>query len=230
MCGRYELNITPGRMEKLFNLGHPPGDIPARYNVAPSQVLPIVRLDRAGERELATMKWGLIPFWAKAPKIAYKTINARAETVATSPALRDAFKSKHCLVPVSGFYEWKKVGVGKQPYHIDMQDGEPFAFAALWSWWKPPEGDAVDTYTIIMTEPNELCANLHDRMPVILAAEDCERWLDVAAPDPQELLRPYPADEMRTYPVSTRVNSPKNDDDTLIQTVPELAVEPPAPS
>jgi len=207
-------------MEKLFQLKHSPEPIAKRYNIAPSQLLPVCRLDKAGEREMATMRWGLIPFWAKDSKIAYKTINARAETVATSPAFRDAFKQRRCLVPATGFYEWQKRPGGKQPFHIGMQDGQPFAFAGLWSSWRSPEGDAVETYTIITAQPNKLTATVHDRMPVILDPADYARWLDAAQPDAAELLKPYPADEMRAYPVSTRVNKPANDDASLLEASP----------
>jgi putative SOS response-associated peptidase YedK len=217
MCGRYELNITPGRIETLFQLKHSPEAIAARYNIAPSQVLPVCRLDKGGGRELASMKWGLIPFWAKDPKIAYKTINARAETVDTSPAFRDAFKSHRCLIPATGFYEWQMRPGAKQPFHIGMQDGEPFAFAGLWSYWKPPEGDPLLTYTIITTHPNELCAKIHDRMPVILDAADYTGWLNDTPDRAQSLLRPYPADEMKAHMVSTRVGNVKNDDADLTE-------------
>jgi putative SOS response-associated peptidase YedK len=149
----------------------------------------------------------------------------RAETVATAPAFRDAFKRHRCLVPADGFYEWKKVGAGKQPYHIGMVDDAPFAFAGLWSRWKSPQEEWVDTFTIVTTAANELTAQIHDRMPVILAPEDYAHWLNVEAPGAGEFLKPYPADEMRAYPVSTRVNKPANDDAGLIREVgpPEIA-------
>ena len=218
MCGRYELHTHPAAMALAFGLPIFP-DLPPRYNVAPSQTLPVVRVDGGGKRELAMMKWGLIPHWAKDKAIAYKTINARAETVATAPAFRDAFKRHRCLIPATGFYEWKKVGAGKQPYRISMIDDAPFAFASLWSSWKNSGGEWTETYTIVTTTPNALTAKVHNRMPVILAAGDYARWLDVALPDATALLQPYPADEMKAYPVSTRVNAPKNDDATLIDRV-----------
>jgi putative SOS response-associated peptidase YedK len=143
----------------------------------------------------------------------------RAETVTTSPAFRDAFKQKRCLIPTTGFYEWQKRPNGKQPYRIVMQDGHPFAFAGLWSWWRPPEGEAIEAYTIITTEPNELCAKIHDRMPVILDAADYARWLDVAVPNAQDSLRPYPADEMKAHRVSTRVGDVKDDSADLTEPI-----------
>ena len=139
MCGRYELHTHPAAMALAFGIPIPP-DIESHYNIAPGQVQPVVRLAKDGTRELAAMRWGLMPHWAKDKSIGYKTINARAETVATAPAFRDAFKRHRCLVPATGFYEWKKVGAGKQPYHIGMIDGAPFAFPGLWSSWKSPEG------------------------------------------------------------------------------------------
>jgi putative SOS response-associated peptidase YedK len=218
MCGRYELHHNPDVMALMFELGMKPDWLP-RYNIAPSQQAPIVRVDKEGGRRASMVRWGLIPHWAKDKSIAYKTINARAETVATAPAFRDAFRKHRCLVPASGFYEWQVRAGGKQPYRIGMIDDAPFAFAGLWSRWNDPEGQTIDTYTIVTTEPNELTAKVHSRMPVILAREDYSRWLDVAAPDPAELLRPYPAEEMRAYPVSSRVGSPKNDDATLLERI-----------
>ncbi len=225
MCGRYELHTNPAALALAFGVPFPV-DLKARYNVAPSQDLPVVRLDREGNRELAAMRWGLIPHWAKDKSIGYKTINARAETVATAPAFRDSFRWRRCLVPATGFYEWKKVGGGKQPYHLGMIDDGPFAFAGLWSRWKPADAEPGATYTIVTTQPNELAAKIHNRMPVILAAEDYARWLDAEEPNAGERLKPYPADEMRAYPVSTGVNKPANDDAKLIDEVepPETAV------
>lgn len=225
MCGRYELHHNPDVMALMFELGMEPDWLP-RYNIAPSQQAPIVRVDRGGMRKASMTRWGLIPHWAKDKSIAYKTINARAETIATTPAYRDAFKKHRCLVPASGFYEWQVRGSGKQPYRIGMIDDAPFAFAGLWSRWNDPEGQTIDTYTIVTTEPNALTAKVHSRMPVILAREDYARWLDYEIPDAQALLRPYPADEMRAYPVSSRVGSPKNDAPELIEPINDPAGTP----
>src|SRR5665213_3618829 len=167
MCGRYELHAHPAAMALAFGIPIPP-DFEPHYNIAPSQVQPVIRLVKEGTRELAAMRWDLAPHWTKDKAIGYKTINARAETVATAPAFRDASKRHRCLIPATGFYEWKKVGSGKQPYHIGMIDGAPFAFAGLWSSWKNPEGEWQDTYTIITTTPNELAAKVHNRLPVTL--------------------------------------------------------------
>ena len=216
MCGRYELHTHPAALALALGLKYPP-EIQARYNIAPTQQVPIVRL-REGARELSQVRWGLVPFWAKDPAIGNKMINARAETVTSRPGFRDAYKNARCLIPASGFYEWAKMTDGtKQPVHIGMKDDGPFAFAGLWSRWGPKGGEKLETCTIITTEANELCQRVHDRMPVILAPENYERWLDIAHQDPADLLRPYPSDAMRAYPVSTRVNSPNNDDAQIIE-------------
>jgi len=191
MCGRYELHTQPAAMALAFGLKYPP-DITARYNIAPTQQVPIIRLNANGERELSQVKWGLVPFWAKDASIGSKMINARAETVTTAPAFRSAFKKTRCLSPASGFYEWQKRDDGtKQPMHIGMKHGEPFAFAGLWTTWGPKDGELV-TCTIITGEPNELAAAIHNRMPVILASDDYSHWLDIENPDAAALLRPRP--------------------------------------
>jgi len=224
MCGRFTARLTWQQLHDLYNITAPDIgprqnelDLKPRYNVAPSQKVPIVRLDKDGNRELAMLRWGLIPFWAKDDRIGYKTINARAETVATAPSFRAAFKKRRCLVPASGFYEWKKFEDGsKQPYLIQMRDGAPFSFAGLWERWDKAEAP-VETFTIITGEPNSLVAELHDRMPVILDPDDYEAWL--AAADtaiPQAMLQPFPAQLMTAFPVSKRVNSPKNDDPDIM--------------
>jgi putative SOS response-associated peptidase YedK len=190
-------------------------DIPLfepRYNVAPTQLVPAVRQED-GKRRLVTLRWGLIPSWAKDAKIGYRLINARADTVAAKPSFRSAFKRRRCLVPADGFYEWKRSGTLKQPFFIHRKDEEPFAFAGLWEGWENPEDDKeVQSCSLITTEANELMAPIHDRMPVILPVSAYDRWLDPDEPvnDLQSPLKPYPADEMAAYPISTYVNSPKN--------------------
>jgi putative SOS response-associated peptidase YedK len=216
MCGRYELHTSPAALALALSLRYPP-DIGARYNIAPTQQVPIVRLTQGGERELSQVRWGLVPFWAKDSSIGSKMINARAETVTSKPGFREAYKKARCLIPASGFYEWAKMTDGtKQPVRIAMADDAPFVFAGLWSRWGPKDAE-LETCTIITTEANELCQPVHDRMPVILAADDYARWLDTSSPDPADLLRPYASAAMRAYPISTRVNSPKNDDEALIE-------------
>ena len=225
MCGRFTARLTWQQLHDLYEITapdigprHGEPDPKPRYNVAPTDVMPLCRLNRSGRREIAMLRWGLIPYWATDPKIAYKTINARAETVATAPAFREAFKRRRCLVPASGFHEWKKLaGGGKQPYLIGMRDGSPFSFAGLWERWKKGE-TAIETFTIITGEPNSLVVDLHDRMPVILDPADYDAWLtggDQAAL--QKMLQPFPAQLMTAYPVSTKVNSVKNDTPDVIE-------------
>jgi putative SOS response-associated peptidase YedK len=197
-----------------FRVNALPDYVP-RYNVAPTQQVGVVRQIDPNQRQLAYMQWGLIPHWAKDPKIGSQMINARAETAAEKPAFRDAFRRRRCLVVADGFYEWKKTGgKTKQPYYIRMKDARPFGFAGLWERW-----GELETCTILTTSPNELCAPLHDRMPVILGTSDYGRWLDPSQTDAAELqplLAPYPADEMLAEPVSTRVNNVRNEDETCI--------------
>jgi putative SOS response-associated peptidase YedK len=218
MCGRYTHRHTWPEIVALYCLTQPavaPNDFSARYNIAPTQRALVVR-ERDGKRQAAMLRWGLIPFWAKDAKIAYKTINARGETVATAPSFRAAWKARRCLVPTSGFYEWTKTPDGKQPYLIGFKDGRLFSFGGLWENWKDPaSGETVESYTIITGEPNEVAGKIHNRMPVIVDPADFGRWLTAAEP-PADLLRPYPANDMTAYPMSMAVNSPKNDRPELI--------------
>jgi putative SOS response-associated peptidase YedK len=185
------------------------------YNVAPQSLQPVVRLDgETGERELALMRWGLIPFWSKNSKIAFSTINAKAETIKTSSAFREPIKRRRCLVPADWFYEWKKIDAkNKQPYAIALQDDSLFAFAGLWDRWNDrATGQTFETYTIITTDPNALVEPIHNRMPVILSPRDYSRWLEPGDPSqlPIDLLRPYPAEEMTAWKVSTAVGNVRN--------------------
>jgi len=223
MCGRYELHTLPAALALAFGVPFPPQMRP-RYNIAPMQDVPIIRRSPTGERELAQVRWGLVPRWAKDPAIGNRMINARSETLADKPSFRTALKKHRCLLPADGFYEWKQTPSGaKQPIHIGMKDGAPFAFAGLFERWLSPEGEVLDTCTIITTQSNALLAPLHDRMPVIVAPVAFDRWLDVANDDTAALFAPYPADAMTYYPVSTRVNSVRNDDAKLILRVDENA-------
>lgn len=190
-----------------------------RYNAAPTQRMPVVRVFD-GKRELVLLRWGLIPSWAKDPKIGNSLINARGETVHEKPAFRSAFKARRCLVPADGFYEWRKLSGGsKQPYRITMADSSPFAFAGLWERWDKGD-EPLETFTIITTTANVLVAPIHDRMPVILDPADYDAWLESQDTTiPMALLQPYPAKRMSAYPVSTRVNSPRNDDAAVIERV-----------
>jgi putative SOS response-associated peptidase YedK len=180
MCGRFTHRLTWEQVHGPYHLTDPRPpelDLKPRYNAAPTDLLPVCRLNRGGQREIAMLRWGLIPFWANDPKVGFKSINARAETEATAPAFRDAFKRHRCLVPASGFYEWRKLeGGGKQPYLIQMRDAAPFSFAGLWD--RLSKGPVpIESFAIVTGEPNSLVADLHDRMPVILDSADYETWL-----------------------------------------------------
>ena len=195
------------------------------YNVAPQSFQPVVRLSPdTGERELTIMRWGLVPFWSKDGKMAFNTINAKAETITTSPAYRGPMKRRRCLVPADWFYEWKKLDAKtKQPYAIAMKDRSLFAFAGLWDSWKDKTtGQTLETYTVITTDPNELTALIHTRMPVIIAPNDYERWMEPGEPShlPVDLLRPYLAEEMAAWPVNARVGNIRNNDPALVDPVP----------
>ena len=221
MCGRYNLIEDARALVDFFILDNSLEMLP-RYNIAPSQDIPVVRQDREG-RELSLLRWGLIPHWAKDHKIGYRMINARAETVAQKPSFRTAFRRRRCLIPATGFYEWKKVAGGKQPYNIRMKDGGLFAFAGLWERWKGGDGNLVESCTIIVTDANDLVRPVHERMPVILDPADYGTWLDPGLQEParlRPLLVPHPSAGMDLYPVSSRVGSPANDDSELVRPLP----------
>ncbi len=186
-------------------------EVPAHFNIAPSQMIPVARAGAQG-RELAFVKWGLIPSWAKDPAIGMKLINARAESVAEKPSFRSAFRRRRCLVPADAFYEWKAVDGRKQPYCIRMADQNLFGMGGLWEHWVNPAGETVETCTIITVGANELVGELHDRMPLIIQPGDYGAWLDTAIPDAHDLLKPFPSERMRYYAISTRVNNVRNDD------------------
>ncbi len=225
MCGRYSLTSPPEAIQRLFRLSGPVPNLEPRYNIAPTQEVPVVGLKKDGEaRGLAMLRWGLVPFWSDGPDSRYSMINARAETVRTKPAFRAAFKERRCLVPADGFYEWKAQGSGqpKQPFRIVRADGEPFAFAGLREHWEPKEGaegEPIRSFTIVVTDANALLKPLHDRMPVILAPEDHETWLKGDPDEAETLLRPFPAEALSAFAVSTRVNSPRNDDPGCVEPV-----------
>lgn len=219
MCGRFTLRITSAELAKFFELLREPQWKP-RYNIAPTQPVGVIRRSADG-RDCQLMHWGLIPSWAKDPKMGARMINARGETVATKPSFRAAFRRRRCLIPADGFYEWRKTGGRtKQPYHILMRDERPFAFAGLWERWTSEDGSELESCTIITTEPNDLLSELHDRMPVILAADDYDAWMNSENEETDELqglLRPFPADKMKFYAIDTTVNSPRNDSPACIE-------------
>ncbi len=221
MCGRYIQKGSAEKVAEWFDIE--PEDllvVAPSYNVAPQTSQPVVRLDRETDhRELVLMRWGFIPYWSKNAKIGYSTINAKSETVTTSPIFREAFRRRRCLVPASGFYEWQKISAKtKQPYAIALKTRPNFAFAGLWDrWTDKATGQPLETYTILTTDPNELTASVHDRMPVILAPKDYARWLAPADPAqlPVDLLRPYSADEMEIWKVRPEVGNVRNDSPEL---------------
>lgn len=224
MCGRYSLHTNPEVIALYFKLGILP-ELAPRYNITPSTPVLVVRQDREKGRIADLHRWGLIPGWARDPSIGNKLANARGETVAEKPSFRSAFKRGRCLIPASGFYEWKKIAGRKQPYYVHPRDAPLFAFAGLAERWNGPDGP-VHTCAIITTDANELMRGIHDRMPVILAPEDHDAWLDPANQETDRLkalLRPCPASFMAAHPVSTRVNTPRNDEPALLDPVESAA-------
>jgi putative SOS response-associated peptidase YedK len=221
MCGRFLNKLPAAETARIFRTRNPLPNYPARYNIAPTQPVLAVRYNaETRERSLDALRWGLVPHWAKDISFGARAINARAETVATTPAFRDAFKARRCLIPASGFYEWRKSGASKTPYAILPKDEPLFAFAGLWENWRDKSGgEWIRTCTIITGPANPLLAPIHERMPIILEPDAWGRWLGDEPATGETLLallRPYPAERMVTYPVSTRVNSVKNDDAGLI--------------
>jgi len=225
MCGRYRLTAKERYIAEHFNLDDEEVQWSPRYNIAPTQQVPVIRQDtREPRRHFSLMRWGLIPYFANDAGIGNRTINAMTETAAEKPAFRDAIKRHRCLVPADGFYEWKKLGTrDKQPYNIGLSDDGIFAFAGLWDRWRQPSGDWLESCTILTTSANAVTQDVHGRMPVILWPADYDLWLDPGIVDPRrvkELLKPF-CGAMRKYPVSARVSNPANDD-------PECAREAPA--
>lgn len=220
MCGRFTSYHSSSEIARAFDLTNVP-ELKPRYNIAPTQqVAGILRSDPESKREFKWLRWGLIPHWAKDKSIGNKLINARAETVAQKPSFRSAFRHSRCLIIASGFYEWQRQEKGKQPFLIQQTDNLPFVFAGLWSTWQSPEDETINTCTIITTEANEIMQPIHQRMPVILKSDDYEKWLDPTIQQPellQSLLQPYDSDKLKTYPVSTLVNNPRNDSPECIR-------------
>jgi len=214
MCGRFTLTVDPAELQESFGDYDFPKQFAPRFNIAPTQ--PVLAIPNDGTNRADFFIWGLIPMWAKDPSIGNRLINARGETLGEKPSFRGSYKYKRCLILADGFYEWKsQPGTkAKVPHFIHMKDRQPFAFAGLWDEWNSPDGSLIRSCTIVTIDPNELMAPIHNRMPVILPSDAYAQWLDSApqAPDQlQPLIKPYPADEMAAYPVSTLVNNPKND-------------------
>lgn len=221
MCGRFARRSTREVLAEWFgvDLEEAPPFSP-NYNVGPQSVQPVLRLGRdSGKPEFGLLRWGLVPFWSKDAKIGYTTINARAEEAATKPAFREALRKRRCLIPADAFYEWdRKDEKNKKAYAIGLKSGEPWALAGLWECWRPQEGEPLETFTILTTDANEVVEPVHNRMPVIVARKDYDRWLQPAAPErlPLDLLRPYPADQMVAWRVSNRVGNVKNNEPELL--------------
>jgi len=216
MCGRYAIfGPTSRKNREALEFLDRQLDFASTYNAAPTQQLPVYRVTTRRGRELLPLRWGLVPYWAKNAAIGAKMINARGDTLAEKPAFREAFSRRHCLVPMSGFYEWRRVGAGKVPYYLHLLNAELFGVAGLYEFWPGKDGAAsIESFTIVTTEANELVGELHDRMPAILHEADYEAWLnprDRSQAELEALLAPYPAEEMRAHPVSPRVNNAKND-------------------
>ena len=224
MCGRITQKSPPGALALKMVLGTPEDPrvsaAEARYNGAPSQELLVIRRHpHTGEDRFDYLRWGLIPYWIKEANPKLKPINATAERVATAPMFRAAYAKRRCIVPVDNFFEWKAIKgkTAKQPYAIGMRSGEPFAIAGIWESWKHPlTGEIARTFCVITTTANELVAEIHERMPVILAPTAYSRWLANIEPDPRDLLAPFPSALLRMWPISTRVNTPANDDAELL--------------
>lgn len=217
MCGRYA--IASSRLRRIENaLGIELPEVPPHYNIAPTQMVPVVRTTEAGGYVLVNMRWGLIPAWSKEPRSSYATFNARAETVAEKPAFRAAYRARRCLVPASGFYEWREEQGRKQPWYFSAADGQELAFAGLWEEWHGPDAPPLLSCTVIVGTANTLVAPIHDRMVVILGPEDYATWLDPkqARSSIDHLLRPCPADWLRSWRVSRAVNKAGSEGAELI--------------
>ena len=219
MCGRFSLHTPESQIREAFNLEQiEPLGLNPRFNIAPSQDIPIVRDTDTGP-EMTLARWGLVPSWSKESKSKYSTINARIESVADKPTYRTPFKRRRCLIPADGFYEWQQVAGNKVPHHIRMKDGKVFAFAGLWDHWEG-EGKTLDSCTIIVMPSNEVMRPIHERMPAIIAPAHYDLWLDSRITDKQEIMQyltSAPSSQLTAYPVSTWVNSPKNNDERCIQ-------------
>jgi putative SOS response-associated peptidase YedK len=217
MCGRYRLSRGKQVIEEHFDAVSGEEDWSPRYNIAPTQAIPVIRQNPTEPiRVFSMMRWGLIPHWAKDPSIATSTFNAKSETAASKPAFRDPLRFRRCLIPADGFYEWQRTGTAKQAYCFEMNDGKLFAFAGLWDGWKDSSGKWVKTCSILTTTPNAVTAAVHHRMPAILDPDGYGRWLDPGMQNltaVSELLKPYDARLMRRYPVGTRINHVADDDE-----------------
>jgi putative SOS response-associated peptidase YedK len=218
MCGRFALKSPPAKLVERFGLDEC-ADFTPRYNIPPGTDIPVIRQSPEGKRVLHLLRWGLVPHWAKDPSIGNKLSNARGESVAEKPSFRDAFRRRRCLIPADGFYEWKTDGKVKQPYFISLKSGEPLAMGGLWESCRRPDGEILRTACIITTGPNDIMEPIHDRMPVILRAEDWQAWLEAPVENIQPLVCPYDVDAMQAWPVGRRVSRTVDDDAGLIEPI-----------
>lgn len=223
MCGRYTITIALEELLARYDADNAVAEgYQPRYNVAPGQFVPAV-VAGAERNRLGMLKWGLVPPWADDPKIGYRMINARAETLASRPAYREAYRGKRCLIPADGFYEWQRGEDGtKRPFRITLRGGDLFSLAGLYETWTAPDGSKLHTCAVLTTEPNRLMADIHDRMPVILRREDEALWLDRRVRDTprlDKLLAPYPAEEMEAYEVGRAVGNAANDSPACIERI-----------
>ena len=221
MCGRFTTFLSPEILENTFGV-QAPLDIPPRYNIAPTQQVWIIREAATGGRHLSSVRWGLVPHWAKDLSIGNRMINARCETVHEKPAFRQAIRARRCIVPASGFFDWATTPTGKHPHYITMRDDSPLAFAGIWDSWKSPEGEVIESCAILTTAANSLVATIHDRMPVILHPTEFDLWLDRSVNNPENLQRlyqPYPAELLQEWEVSTIVNSPAHETPETIASI-----------
>lgn len=229
MCGRFRLGQGRQALKKYFGAANDL-DWDPRYNIAPTQDIATVRQDpREPSRVLTLMRWGLIPSWSRDSSAAARMINARCETAADLPAFRDSLRSRRCLIPADGFYEWQKLGKTKQPFCFALKDDGIFAFAGLWDRWRTPEGNLLETCSILTTSANDLVRDVHDRMPVILSPDAYDLWLDPGFTQPdgiRDLLQPRSAAEMKRYPISTGVNDVNNDGPDCCSLVDPAAAQP----
>jgi putative SOS response-associated peptidase YedK len=220
MCGRYTLTASPEALRALFAYAEQP-NLPQRFNIAPTQPIPIVRLVE-GKRQFALVRWGLLPSWVKDPKTFTLLINARGEGVTDKPAFRAAMKRRRCLIPADGFYEWQKAGERKRPFYVHAKSGKPLAFAGLWETWTGPNGEELDTAAIVTTRANRTLAPIHNRMPVIVPPEAFDLWLnsnEVDATTAAALIAPAPDGLLEAYEISTAVNRTANDNTKVIEPI-----------
>lgn len=223
MCGRFTLHLSPELLGTVFGV-KTPLQLPPRYNIAPSQKVPVVRETGEGGRSLDELVWGLVPSWAKDPAIGNRMINARAETVHEKPSFRHALRQRRCIIPASGYYEWTKAGDSKQPWYITLQDGDPMGLAGLWESWRSPSGDALETFCILTTAANSLMATIHDRMPVILPQTEYGIWLSRNDDNLENITRLFtldPPQKLTAVKVSNYVNSPSHISDDCIRPLQE---------